>query len=121
MGGLAASFAARRFVASNFDSHAPSRSQEEMPRAARRIDDPQGEDRFARVFGMIGNRLGEDRLQRRFNQLVHEGRGRVVRARQLALGASALFAAEAIANKAKTPRRSAHVHHWLKLQEAFVY
>ena len=113
--GVVVGYAGVRFEFGEAGGHAPRRGQQEMPRAAGRIDDLEGEDCRPRVFALGGGAL-ENGVERRADQFVDQRGRRVVRAGQLALGAAGLFAGAA----GEVERPGFRVHCGAQVEQAFV-
>ena len=108
------------FKARDFNGHAARRGQKKMSRPARGVYNLELQDGIARVLGVVGNGLGENRFERRLDQFAYEGRGSIVGPRQLSLGTSCPFAVF-ISDKPKSPRHGINVHFRPKLQQTFIH
>ena len=109
-----------RFKSRDFGGDASRRGQKKVSRPARGVYDFELQDGVARILGIVGNGLGENRFERRFDQFVHESRGSIVGPCQFSLGAFCLLASF-ISGKPKSPRRGVNVHFGTKLQQAFIH
>ena len=101
--------------AGDLGCHAACRCQKKVSRAARRVEHLEIKDGFAGIGWAANNRLGEDGLKRRLNELVHQRRRRVVGPSQLSLGALGLLAV-VLAGKAERPRCGIQVNVRLQFQ-----